>query len=39
MTYRVVHWGTGNVGRLGLAAVLDRSDCELVGHYVYNPEK
>jgi hypothetical protein len=39
MTYRVVHWGTGNVGRLGLAAVLDRADCELVGHYVFNPEK
>ena len=39
MTYRVVNWGTGNVGRLGLAAVLDRVDCELVGHYVYNKEK
>jgi hypothetical protein len=39
MTYRIVHWGTGNVGKLGLAAVLDRADCELVGHYVFNPEK
>lgn len=39
MTYRVVHWGTGATGRHALAAVLDRDDLELVGHYVFNPEK
>ena len=39
MAYRVVHWGTGATGRHALAAVLDRDDLELVGHYVFNPEK
>src|SRR6266852_5804069 len=39
MTYRVVHWGTGRTGKLALSAVLDRADYELIGHYVFNPEK
>lgn len=39
MSYRVVHWGTGMTGRLALQAVLDRSDCTLVGLYAYSPEK
>jgi hypothetical protein len=37
--YRIVHWGTGNVGALALAAMLDRADYEIVGHYVFNKEK
>ena len=39
MTYRIVHWGTGATGGLALGAVLDRADFELVGQYVWNPEK
>jgi hypothetical protein len=39
MTIRVVHAGTGNVGREALRAILQRDDLELVGHYVSSPEK
>jgi len=39
MTLRVVHWGTGNTGRLALRGVLHHPDLELVGLYVHNPEK
>ena len=39
MTYRVVQWGTGNVGRMALDAVLGRPDMELVGCYVTSPAK
>ena len=39
MTYRVVQWGTGNVGRMALDAVLGRPDMELVGCYVTSPVK
>lgn len=39
MTYRVVHWGTGATGSFGLGAVLDRTDCELVGLYAYSAAK
>ncbi|WP_433490480.1 NAD(P)H-dependent amine dehydrogenase family protein [Nocardia grenadensis] len=31
MTYRVVHWGTGNVGRHALAGIIDDPRLELVG--------
>ena len=39
MTYRIVQWGTGNVGRMALEAVLGRPDMELVGCYVTSPDK
>ena len=39
MAIRIVHWGTGATGRHALAAVLDRADMELVGHYVWNADK
>ncbi|GGK95283.1 NAD(P)H-dependent amine dehydrogenase family protein [Nocardia jinanensis] len=31
MTYRVVHWGTGNVGKHALAGIIDDSRLELIG--------
>jgi 4-hydroxy-tetrahydrodipicolinate reductase len=37
--YRIVQWGTGNVGRQALRTILERPDFELVGVRVYNPEK
>ncbi len=39
MTYRVVVWGTGNVGRPALRAIAAHRDLELVGVIVSNPEK
>ena len=39
MTYRVVLWGTGNVGRHALAGIDARPDLELVGVWVSNPDK
>ncbi|UGT55333.1 diacylglycerol kinase [Nocardia asteroides] len=39
MTHRVVHWGTGNVGRHALAGVLADPRLELVGVHVSGPEK
>ena len=39
MTYRVVVWGTGNVGRPALRAVAAHRDLELVGVVVSNPAK
>jgi hypothetical protein len=39
MTYRVVVWGTGNVGRPALRAVAGHRDLELVGVVVSNPDK
>ncbi|MEV3902027.1 dihydrodipicolinate reductase [Mycobacterium sp. NPDC050551] len=37
--YRVIQWATGAVGNEILAAVLDRSDLELVGVRVYSADK
>jgi hypothetical protein len=37
--YRVVVWGTGNVGRQALAGVRARPDLELVGVWVSSPAK
>ncbi|GAA2732509.1 hypothetical protein [Actinocorallia aurantiaca] len=37
--FRVVQWTTGNVARQALAAVVERSDLELVGVYAYSEEK
>jgi len=39
MTYKIVHWGTGNVGALALRTMMERSDYEVVGHYAFNAEK
>jgi 2,4-diaminopentanoate dehydrogenase len=36
---RVVHWGTGNTGKLALRAILDHPDLELVGLVVTDPAK
>ena len=39
MTYRMIQWGTGNVGNHALRTIVERPDFELVGVRVYNPEK
>lgn len=39
MTYRVVQWSTGNVGRNAIAGIDARPDLELVGVWVSNPAK
>ena len=39
MAYRVVVWGTGNVGRPAIRAVTSHRDLELVGVVVSNPAK
>ena len=39
MTYRVVHLGTGNAGKLALRGILAHPDLELVGLHAYSPEK
>lgn len=39
MTYRVVQWATGSIGKTCLRAVLDSADCELVGLFTYSDPK
>ena len=39
MTYRVIQWATGNVGRAAVEGVLAHPDLELVGAYVYSDAK
>jgi hypothetical protein len=39
MTYRVIQWSLGNVGRLALQAIVEHPDLELVGCWVHSPEK
>lgn len=39
MTYRVVAWSTGNVGKNAIAGIDARPDLELVGVWVSNPDK
>ena len=39
MSYRVVVWSTGNVGKNALIGVHNRPDLELVGVWVSNPAK
>jgi 4-hydroxy-tetrahydrodipicolinate reductase len=39
MTYRIIQWGTGNVGNHALRLIVDRPDYDLVGVRVYNPDK
>jgi hypothetical protein len=37
--YRVIQWGTGNVGRHALRGIITRPDFELVGVKVYSEDK
>jgi hypothetical protein len=39
MSYRVIVWATGAIGKTCLRAVLQRPDLELVGLYVYSDRK
>ncbi|EHR52041.1 putative dihydrodipicolinate reductase-like protein [Saccharomonospora marina XMU15] len=39
MTYRVVQWSTGNVGRNAIAGIAARPDLELAGVWVSDPHK
>jgi 4-hydroxy-tetrahydrodipicolinate reductase len=39
MGYRVVHWGTGNTGRLALRGIIQHPDLELVGLHVHSAAK
>src|SRR5258705_1359202 len=39
MTYRVIQWGTGNVGTFALGAILDHPELELAGVWVHNAAK
>jgi hypothetical protein len=39
VSYRVVAWSTGNVGRNAIAGIDARPDLELVGVWVSNPDK
>jgi len=39
VSYKVVQWATGNVGRLALQGIIEHPDLELVGLLVHSPEK
>ena len=39
MTTRVIQWATGAVGSAQLQQIIDSSDLELVGLFVYSPDK
>ena len=39
MTYRVIQWSTGNVGRYALRGIIGQSDLELVGLWVHSEKK
>jgi len=39
MTYRVIQWATGGVGRAAIQGVIDHPDLELVGCWVHSPDK
>lgn len=39
MPYRVVQWGTGNVGLFALRCLIEHPETELVGVWVHSPEK
>jgi len=39
MTYRVIQWATGGVGRAAMQAVIDHPDLELVGCWVHAADK
>ncbi|EFC85309.1 dihydrodipicolinate reductase [Parafrankia sp. EUN1f] len=39
MTFRVVQWTTGNVGKQSVEAIIAHPDLELVGCFAWSPEK
>ncbi len=39
MTYRVIQWASGGVGRAAMQGVLDHPDLELVGCWVHSADK
>jgi 4-hydroxy-tetrahydrodipicolinate reductase len=39
MTYRVIQWSTGNVGRYALRAILNHPELELAGLWVHSEKK
>src|SRR6476659_10045471 len=39
MTYKVIQWSTGNVGRFALQCIIEHPDLELVGVVVNSPAK
>ncbi|PXW36227.1 UNVERIFIED_CONTAM: hypothetical protein DES50_1011177 [Williamsia faeni] len=39
MALKVIHCGTGNMGRIGLQRIIADPDLELVGHYVWSEHK
>ena len=39
MTYRVIQWATGGVGRAAIEGVLAHPELELVGCWVHSPDK
>jgi hypothetical protein len=39
VSYRVVQWATGNVGRAAIEGVLEHPDLEIAGCWVHSPEK
>ncbi|GLE51363.1 NAD(P)H-dependent amine dehydrogenase family protein [Mycobacterium montefiorense] len=39
MTYRVVQWSTGNIGRRALGVLIDRNDFDVVGVHAFGPDK
>jgi hypothetical protein len=39
MSYRVVQWSTGNVGKLALRGIINHPDLELVGLWVHSADK
>jgi hypothetical protein len=39
MTYRVIQWATGGLGRAAIQGIVDHPELELVGCYVTDPKK
>jgi hypothetical protein len=39
MTYRVIQWATGGVGRAAIQAILSHPELELVGAWVHSADK
>ena len=39
MTYRVIQWATGGVGKASIEAILDHPQLQLVGCWVHSDEK
>jgi 4-hydroxy-tetrahydrodipicolinate reductase len=39
VSYKIIQWGTGNVGKHALRTIVERPDFELAGLRVYNPDK